>query len=503
MITNLHSAAGATQTHARTRELFPPVATRKTAKTIALLLSAEHTSDLASVFGPTLRGAICGLFDENGRTPLHPSLRLIIGDTGPTGFMLGSSLRHDYAKPQNGPSLYAGSNMNLAVGLASPPHEEQLVHGLAQLDLPEEMLVALCERGLDIVRLPRRVAHRIQLAIVSDCIAHAIPSALMGELNLLRSFPPTIRAGLIEGLLACEKSGAVRDQLLQAPILSLAPTKLIANVGRKPKEILKELGLPVEARKLRPRALSPLRRWMLHDGRDISIGDMPWLTPALLTEMPQNAIHQYRLVSLAFYLLLKGLDDAEVAARTLWAARHAAELFAEKAPIADWLSADAEFLQRAAIKAWSPMISAASALEAANVAVRAHELLNSAASGDQFPLPQWAVERRLPRARWALHPLATPFELEACGRRNRHCVGGYASACRNRGVVIAEIRRPVTLGSSLPSVDGQEIGATVEIAERWGRWHLIQAKGASNGEPVASAVAAIHRLLGELNGEVV
>ena len=51
-------------------------------------------------------------------------------------------------------------------------------------------------------------------------------------------------------------------------------------------------------------------------------------------------------------------------------------------------------------------------------------------------------------------------------------------------MIIAEIRRPVTLGSSLPRVDGQEIGATVEIAERWGRWHLIQAKGASNGEPV-------------------
>jgi hypothetical protein len=70
-------------------------------------------------------------------------------------------------------------------------------------------------------------------------------------------------------------------------------------------------------------------------------------------------------------------------------------------------------------------------------------------------------------------------------------------------VIIAEIRRPVTLGSSLPRVDGQEISATVEIAERWGRWHLIQANGASNGEPVASAVAAIHRLLVELNGEVI
>jgi hypothetical protein len=473
------------------------------AKTIARLLNAEHTSDLASVFGPTLRGVMCGLFDEDGRTPLHPSLRLIMGYTGPTGFKLGSCLRLDYATPQNGPSLYAGSNMNLAISLASPTHEEQLARGLAHLDLPKELVVALCERGLKILKLPRRAAHRIHLAIVSDCIARAIPSALMGELNLLRSFPPTIRARLIEGLLACNESDAVRDLLLQAPILSLAPTKLIANVGRKPKEILKELGLPVEARKLRPRALSPLRRCMLHDGRDISIGDLPWLTPALLTEMPQNAFHQYRLISLAFHLLLKGLEDAEVAARALWAARHAAELLAEKAPIADWLSADAEFLQRAAIKAWSPTISAASALKAAKVSARAHELLKSAASGEQFPLPQWAVERRLPRARWALHPLATPFELEACGRRNRHCVGIYSSACRNRGVVIAEIRRPVTLGSSLPCVDGQEIGATVEIAERWGRWHLIQAKGASNGEPVASAVAAIHRLLVELNGEVI
>ncbi len=503
MISNLHSAAGAMQTHARTRELFPPAAIRKAAKTIARLMRAEHTSDLASVFGPTLRGAVCGLFDENGRSPLHPSLRLIMGENNPTGFILGSSLRHDYAKPQNGPSLYAGSNMNLAVGLATQPHEEQLVHGLTHLELTEAMVVALCEQGVDTVRLSRRVAHRIQLAIVSDCIAHAIPSARMGELNLLRSFPPTIRASLIEGLLACEKSGAIRDQLLQAPILSLAPSKLIANAGRKPKEILKELGLPVEARKLRPRALSPLRRWMLHDGRDISFGDLPWLTPALLTEMPRNAFHQYRLVSLAFCLLLKGLEDAEVAARTLWAARNATELFAEKAPIADWLSADAEFLQCASIKAWNPKISAASALEAASASAHAHELLKSAASGEQFPLPQWAFERRLPRARWVLHPLATPFDLEACGRRNRHCVGAYSSACRNRGVVIAEIRRPVTPGSSLPSVDGQEIGATVEIVARWGRWHLIQAKGAANGKPVASAVAAIHRLLIELNREVI
>lgn len=428
MLTDPLRAAGATQTHARTRELFPPAAIRMAAKTIARLLNAEHTSDLASVFGPTLRGAMCGLFDEDSRTPLHPSLRLIMGDTGPTGFKLGSSLRLDYATPQNGPSLYAGSNMNLAIGLASPTHEEQLARGLAHLDLPEELVVALCECGLKILKLPRRAAHRIHLAIVSDCIARAIPSALMGELNLLRSFPPTIRARLIEGLLACKESDAVRDLLLQAPILSLAPTKLIANVGRKPKEILKELGLPVEARKLRPRALSPLRRWMLHDGRDISSGDLPWLTPALLTEMPQNAFHQYRLISLAFHLLLKGLEDAEVAARALWAARHAAELFAQKAPIADWLSADAEFLQRASIKAWSPMISAASALEAANVSERAHELLKGSASGEQFPLPQWAIERRLPRARWALHPLATPFELEACGRRNRHCVGIYSSA---------------------------------------------------------------------------
>lgn len=110
---------------------------------------------------------------------------------------------------------------------------------------------------------------------------------------------------------------------------------------------------------------------------------------------------------------------------------------------------------------------------------------------------------RLQNAEHTSDLASTPFELEACGRRNRHCVGIYSSACRNRGVVIAEIRRPVTPGSSLPSVDGQEIGATVEIAERWGRWHLIQAKGASNGEPVASAVAAIHRLLVELNGEVI
>jgi hypothetical protein len=499
MLNSSIHAHGATTT--RTRTPAPAISNRDAAGVIARLMHAE--GGLASYYGRKLRGLVPALFDADGRTPLSTYLRLMKGSTGFTGFMLGN-VAADYGTPENGPYLYQASNQNLARGLATMPAEELLARGIAEIRLPPELAEELMLLGIEVEKLPLRIAHKIAYGVVSETVANAIPASRLGALNLFRSHAPTIRFGLIELLFASADSDRVRDMLIQAPILALAPGLLAHHVGEKPKTLLRELGLPVEARRLQARALSPLRYWMLHDGRDLADGDMRWMTPALLNDLPKSKFAQYRVITLAFDLLLAGLDDAAVAERVIWAARNAADLFKGKVkpPLAEWMRASDSFLSRAAIKEWHPKISADTALEAAKAAAVAYEIEGGTTA--EFPLPHWAIWQRLPKSKWWLQPIGHELDLFAAGRRNANCVAAYVDACRSGAVTICEIRRPITKrkGPKLPVVDGLEVGAVIEVARRWGCWQLIQMRGYANGDVLPPLARAVRRFVAALNGEV-
>lgn len=472
----------------------------KIAKAIARLDSVPR--ELPSIFGPSMRGIVPAIFGHHGTTPLSPTLRLTLGDSGPVGFSFGNEVVLDYSSPENGAALYQASNLNLALGLREQPAEELLARHFAAAELPEELAIELARKGLEITQLPLRLATKVAHGIVSECLANAIPAEKQGALHLLRAFPPTIRFNLIEHLLTSPCASMNRDLLLACPLLALLPAALPGFAGRKPREIMRGLGLPTEASKLLPRALSPFRRWLLHDGRDLAQGDIGWLTPELLSALPESSYLQYRTIRLAFTMLIDGMEDHDVAERITWVARNATDLFAKgAAPLDDWLRASRELLDRVAIRPWSRDISAQKALEAAVATVHAHKLLGDNGTPDPFRLPSWAIQRPLPQSRWELRPIGNELDLVAAGRRSANCAALLAGPCRYGAKVIVELTRPITSNSKLPTVGGHEVGAMAEIVRFAGRWQIAQCKGFANGKPVATAHAALVRFVADLNGE--
>ncbi len=495
---------GATVSAYQTSAAEPSVTT--IAKTIQRL-QTTLSSELKSVYGATLRGIVTNLFAADGTTPLTANIRLILDDRGvAVGFAVGNEDVIDYRVPENALALWHASNSNLARTLRRPAIEERLARAFTSIQLEDEMLLALAARGLaTLTKIHIAMAHKIAFGIVSECIANATSAVQQGSLNLLRAFPPTIRFALIHGLLADPKADLIRDTLIAAPILSLAPQKLVARAGDSPKDILKEIGLPVEARKLLPRALSPYRRLMLHDSRDYASGDCTWLTPELLTALPKHPLNQYRVINIGFGLRLRELPDDVIAKRAIWAARSSEALFKDKdyvEPLLDWLRADPDALKKYEVRHWTPDISAEHAIAAATDLQTIHTKLKEAASGDQFVVPKWCDRReRLPASKWFIRPIRNEAELIAASRRNCNCAAVYAADCKTGTSLLVEIIRPIFEGTGLPNDGEHEIGAMVELSYGWGRWHIVQAKGFANGLPRPSAMQALDRLISEINGD--
>ena len=478
------------------------------AKTIARLQT--NPDDLKSIYGPKMRGLVPLIFNSDGTTPLTDEIRLILDEWGrAVGFVIANDIPIDYRKPRkNEQALRHASNSNLARSFRKPPIEEQLVRAIKGVPLSHDMLTALEAYGLpNFSKIDMWTAHKIACGIVSECSENATGAEQQGVRNQLFSFPPTVRFDLAPLLLACPQSDMNRDLLLAAPILALAPSKLASSAGMKPKAVLRALGLPVEARKLKPRALSPIKRLALHDGGDLSGDDVPWLTPLLLNALPNHGLQQLRVIDSAFTFHMHGMSSADVTARASWIAQHAAEIVGVKGQlemIVDWLRADPDALTRYTIRLWSPDISSASAIKAAHELRDVHTRLTTAASADPFRVPPWAeIGERLPTSKWTLRPIRNESDLILAARRNANCAAAYADACRRGSTLIVEVIRPITRGSKLPNDGEHETGALAEISYFRGRLQVIQVKGFANSEPVATAASALNRLIDDLNPDAV
>lgn len=492
---------------ATARARWTPPSTPTIARTIQRLQSTQ-SSELKSVYGATLRGILPRIFAPDGSTPLTANIRLILDERGDAvGFVIGNEDTIDYRKPEDMGALWHASNSNLARTLRHPPIEERLARAFTAIRLQDEVLAATVLAGLrDFDRIKIPLAHKIAFGVISECISNATDHFQQGSLNLLRSMPPTIRFALISAVLAHEKAEFIRDMLLAAPILALAPAKLVARAGDKPKALLRDLGLPTEARRMLTRALSPYRRLMLHDGRDLATGDCSWLTPELLTALPDHSLNQYRVINIAFALRLREVPDDKITERAIWAARLAAELFKDKAsvePLTEWLKADPTALKKYEMRGWNSEISAERAIAAATELRELHTKLKEVkGKGNAFIVPPWCDRKeRLPASKWFLRPIRNEAELIAASRRNSNCAAVYAADCKNGTSLLVEIIRPIFEDTGLPNDGKRETGAMVELSFGWNRWHIVQAKGFANKRAQPSAVQALDRLISEINGD--
>jgi hypothetical protein len=504
-------ALGTTPARISTRALDHDEAGRLAKITQRIITTSDR--EAAALWGPDYRGLLCYLFDLNGLTPLTSSVRLVPDAEGRVvGFQLdGDAI--DYRdlpasmETAGSPILAQAPNANLGRACSTPAVEERLARHLHKATPPDAILEALADLGLELEFLPLTVANRIARAIISEAIRNAISPEQAGALHLLRAFGATVRQAVIRPLFAADGHADLRRELLlQAPILGLMPSALYAFAGRSPKDALRSLGLPVQARRILPKPLSPLFRWMHLSDRELSAADLGWLTDELCTALPNTTPGQHAVLNLALELLLGHLDDTAVAERCTWASKHAAELFTKDTPsLRDWLLAVPALLERAGIQPWHPAIGPKAALDAAAATAEIHAILNNAERSTPFRLPNWAHRQRLPNSSWQLVPIQDEIGLISAGARMRNCAAIYRTACRTGLSIIAEIRRPVPTKpagkAALPRDGGEEIGAMVEISHRWGRWQHVQARGFANAEPRASAVEALARFLAAINGE--
>jgi hypothetical protein len=477
---------------------------KTTAKTVQRLLTADRR-DAIHLWGNDFRGLLPLLF-EGCVTPLTDSVVLITDATGRvTGFAV-DGVAIDYADPATAPPA-AWQPASLAIARragSTPMAEEVLVRSLADEPFPSGLRAALADIGLGHVgKLGLAAANRLERAIVAEALTNGVPAARQGNLVVARSFGTVVRQPVLKRVMPIHRAADLsRDLVMAAPIVALSPPTLDRFMGESQKAALRHLGLPVEARRVKPKALSPLRRWLLEDDRHLSGGDLPWLTGALCAALPDNSLLQYRIMELAASLLLAHAGDERVAAISTWAARHAAELFEKgTADVRDWLAASDGFAERYAIRAWNPEIGVVAAIEAAGAVSDLHRILRDPVTSASFPLPGWAVESQLPHSKWTLHPVRNEADLIAASRVMANCSAAYGDTCRTGQTLIALAVRPVTeKGRKLPRIDGLEIGAMAEISHWRNRWRVVQLKGYANGEPVQSAAAAIARLVDQVNG---
>jgi hypothetical protein len=456
----------------------------------ALITSAFFAPDDSFVLYPALRL----LRDSKGRVTGHINGNHTTDYTPQTGNIAGSVLQSD--------------SMNTGQASAHASAENRLFKALAETPLPPGVQAVLASYGVKADTLPRRVAHAISNAIINNAINNAVPPDYAGPLHTVRRYGTTLRRHVAASLWALDPHDArmMNQTLIAVPILGLSPITLAGAVGRKIKDVLRDLGLPVEARNLLPRALSPLAFYMFTEQRGLNGAELSWLTSGLLKALPDTTPLQYRVMLLAMRLLLAHSPEAAVTERCTWAANIADELFkdhAASAALHEWLNADPAVLTRAGIPIWHDAMSATAALDATKATTEIHKLANSATRSKPFPLPAWATTRKLPRSKWSFVPVPDEISLIGAGTRLANCAATYAGRCATGKTVIAEIRCPIPARprgrSSLPHDAGEEIAALAEITFCWGRWSLVQIKGFANSDPLPSTTAAVQRLITEIN----
>lgn len=491
-----------------TPRLTPTIAdpTRRLASLITRATRADNR-EARNLWGPSCRGLVQGFFTGAGIFTLNPKIRLIRNARGlATGFD-ADGLKIDYAamaaateaaRRQGLGLLLAGPNANIARRMPASA-EEQLARTLAETVLPETVAEALASMGLEAERVPLRAATRLATGIIAESLTNALPGSRSGHLNLARAFPPSLRLAIAAPLLAGLEADGVRDLLLQLAVAALAPSELASNAGTSPKRILDRLELPREARRVLPRALSPIARWLRLEDRELTGSDLRWLSSELCAALPDRSLEQLQLLDLAFALRLGGAKDVETSIWGTWAARNLEVLKAEG--LRDWLLAPHDLLDRLALPAWRAGISAERAIDAAEALAQALAAMADPHRGVPFRLPGWAVPAKLPSSDWHMVPLTDELELAAEGRRMSNCVGSYTHRCYG-GTVILSLRRKPTAQDSrrfprLP--DGMLIGANAELVHYADAWQCVQIKGPANSDPPTSAAAALQRFLDAIN----
>lgn len=476
---------------------------------LSAIVLAENAAprDIASTWGPHNRGVLPIFFTNDGTCKLGGSIRLIPDGLNPTGFAVGN-LAVDYADLANTSAalaeageglMLAASNLNVA--RRTRPAEEALFQALRATPLGADLAEALSLHKIEANLLPRRIAARIAHGVVTEAITTAIAGPQTGALNLIRAYPPSLRRDLAAPLLDGPLAEQCRALLQQVPIIGLAPELLEEYAGEKPSALLKALELPTEAKRILPRALSSLARWLRVGARQVTGDDLGWITAPLCHALPDHDLLQHRAMLFAYALLTGGAADEATAAMTTWAAERAPEVLTPRAPLLrDWLLADPLLLDQLSIRRWHAKIGAEAAFQAADRLASAAHLI-AAAEGTPFPLPGWAFERQLPASTWWAYPLCDESALIAEGNLMRNCLATYASRCR-AGTVVLSIRRPARAGEKdgTRTADGAWlIGADAEITRFAGEWQAVQIKGPANGPPPSTACAALIRFLDEIN----
>ena len=359
-------------------------------------------------------------------------------------------------------------------------------------------------------RVSYRAATRFASAIVAEAISNSVGHPKLGALAVALSFPPSLRPRLAHALDPARDTDHLRDAYHQFPMLVLMPAATARwAAGKKLRDIADFVGLPREARRVRPQPVGHINylvRLALED--DIDLSDLAWLTDAVCRSLPDASFRQKLCCGLALRVALHGTDD-QAASAAIWLAGESASLKREsdlpaatQDDLAGYVTADTALASAAAIDPWRDDMPLADAISNAD-ALREHVLASSGlAKLGSFPGPAWAPgTTRLANSSWVLVRVKDGAMLDAEARRFRNCSAIYGSACLQGRSVLYVARRPAVASDSssrvhhCPVIGGAAVsGAMIELqARRNGGARLIQIKGVANREPPASLRLAIER----------
>jgi hypothetical protein len=481
-----------------------------------LALGGLSDAAVAATWGRDRRGLI-PLALSDGFNLLFANVGLLRRDRKVIGFTIisgGVTQSTDYSDPgsiQRGRSIIQASNLNLARRTRGSP-EEGLARALRYPDQNAWDAIAT-ELGVTVKlkrsRVSYRAATRLACGIVNEAIHNCVGHAKLGALAVTLSFPPSLRARIAHALDPAKDTDRVRDAYHQFPMLVLMPgatTRWAA--GKKVRDIADAIGLPKEARRVKPGAIGHinyLTRLALHD--DIDLVDLGWLTDGVCRSLPDASFRQKVCCGLALRVAMRGTDE-QAAPAAIWLASESASLKREnnlpaavQDDLASYIVADAALISASAIEPWRgdmPLATATSNAEA----LREHILRSSElAKLGPFPRPAWAPAdtARLPNSTWLLVRIKDGGMLDAEARRFRNCSAIYAGACLKRRTALYIARRRAAASdrpSSVhhcPVIGGPAVsGAMLELQARpSGGARLFEFKGVANREPPATLRKAI------------
>jgi hypothetical protein len=522
MLDNQTSTTGPAR-HAKSRSTAKPTgATSSSATTLVrALLGLGGLSDaaVAAAWGRDRRGLIPLVLAPGGFDHLFPLVTLILreGRIVGVGIASGGAVQAiDYSDPgsiQRGRSFLQPSNQNLARRTRGSL-EEALARALRYPDQNTWDRVAT-ELGVTVnlkrSRVSYRAATRLASAIVNEAVHNCVGHARLGALAVALTFPPSLRPRIAHALDPAIDTNLLRDCYHQFPLLVLTPAATARwAAGRKLRDIAHAIGLPKEARRVKPGAvgvISYLVRLALID--DIDLSDLAWLTDDVCRSLPATSFRQKLCCGLALRVALHGTDD-QAAAAAIWLANEGAALKRENdlpAEVLDKLAAyiveDIAFTSAAVIGDWRDDMPLATATSNAE-ALREYVLATSAlAKLGAFSRPAWASAdvTRLSNSSWVLVRIKDGSMLDAEVRRFRNCAAIYSNAClAGRSVIFVARRR--ALASDRPSsvhhcpvIGGPAVsGAMLELQPRPdGGARMIQLAAVANREPPATLRNAIGR----------